>query len=121
MGDSGEPGRNMTRIKETQIVKRPSTVNVVSIEYSGGNRNSGVKDEGPLTQKQPLPSVKTSGMVQLQNPRRQHGADGVGAKHAKEEHGNALGKLAPCVPGREGVDGAGNIPGLAEAQDDAGR
>ncbi len=58
--------------------------------------------------------------IKLENARGQHRADGVAAKHAKEEDGDPPGELLLGVPRREGVDGAGDVARLAEAEDQAG-
>lgn len=66
-----------------------------------------------------MPPAKAPEMVHFQDPSGKHRADGIGAKHAKEEDGDALGKLALGVPSRESVYRAGDVPGLAEPQHDA--
>lgn len=59
--------------------------------------------------------------IKLEDARGEDRADGVAAKHAKEDDGHAAGELLLGVPCREGVDGAGDVARLAEAEDQAGR
>ena len=109
-------------MNETQMVKSPSTgTGLLSafIPLLATMRRGGGGIQRLRTKKQPLPPVEPPDVVQLQNPRRKHGADGVGTKHAKEEDGNPLGQLALCVPRLEGVDGSRNVARLAKAKDDA--
>lgn len=59
-------------------------------------------------------------MIQLEDPRRKQRTNRVPAKHAKEEDGNTSSQFPFRVPGREGVDGAWDISGLAEAEEQSG-
>lgn len=114
-------------MKETKMVKRPSTTAPRVSIYShanfvrhfktrfGGGIGAGVE----LTQEEPLPSPETLTALHLQDARGKDRAERVSAKHSKEKDSHTLGELSLGVPRREGVDGARDVTSLGEAEDES--
>lgn len=77
------------------------------------------KRGGGHTEEQPLPPAEAASIVELEDARSKQRANGIAAKHAKEEDGNSLGQFLSRVPGGQGVDGAGDVSSLGESQSQA--